>query len=66
MRSNNAESVNVIFDVEREFLIVTLFDEINRRSALLFHQRDMELVHYANRFVSSIKKYIYEYVNADN
>ncbi|TMW86257.1 hypothetical protein EJD97_021675, partial [Solanum chilense] len=53
-----------MFDAEREFLIVALFDEINRRFALLFHQRRMELVHSANRFVLSIEKYISEYVNA--
>ncbi|TMW92334.1 hypothetical protein EJD97_013192, partial [Solanum chilense] len=55
-----------IFDVEREFLIVALFDEINRRFALLSHRRRMELVHTANRLVPSIEKDISEYVNADN
>ncbi|TMW99025.1 hypothetical protein EJD97_003178, partial [Solanum chilense] len=66
MTSNLAESVNAMFDVVREFPIVALFDEINRRFALLFHQRRMELVHYANRFVPSIEKDISEYVNAGN
>ncbi|KAH0652858.1 hypothetical protein KY289_030536 [Solanum tuberosum] len=56
MTSNIAESVNSMFDVEREFPIVALFDEINRRFALLFHQRRMELVNSANRFVPSIEK----------
>ncbi|KAG5571773.1 hypothetical protein H5410_061539 [Solanum commersonii] len=56
MTSNIIESVNSMFDVEREFPIVALFDEINRRFALLFHQRRMELVNSANRFVSSIEK----------
>ena len=56
MTSNIAKSVNVIFDVEREFPIVALFDEVNRRFALLFHQRSMELVHSANRFVPLIEK----------
>ncbi|XP_049414757.1 uncharacterized protein LOC125877535 [Solanum stenotomum] len=37
MTSNIAESENSMFDVEREFPIVALFDEINRRFALLFH-----------------------------
>ena len=55
-----------MFDVEREFPIVSLFDEINRRFALLFHQRCMELVHSTNRFVPSIEKDISEYVNAGN
>ncbi|TMW96896.1 hypothetical protein EJD97_006579, partial [Solanum chilense] len=55
-----------IFDVEREFPIVALFDEINRRFALLFHQKHMKLVHSENRFVPSIEKDISEYVNADN
>ncbi|TMW93956.1 hypothetical protein EJD97_010945 [Solanum chilense] len=66
MTSNIAKSVNVMFDVEREFSIVVLFDEINRRFAFLFHQRLMKLMHSANRFVSSIEKDISEYVNADN
>ncbi|KAG5631473.1 hypothetical protein H5410_003190 [Solanum commersonii] len=56
MTSNIAESVNSMFDVEREFPICALFDEINRRFALLFHQRRMELVNSANRFVLSIEK----------
>ncbi|XP_015158941.1 uncharacterized protein [Solanum tuberosum] len=55
-----------MFDVEREFPIVALFDEINRRFALLFHQRRMELVNSANRFVPSIEKDISKYVNAGN
>ncbi|TMX05461.1 hypothetical protein EJD97_019698, partial [Solanum chilense] len=55
-----------MFDVEREFPIVALFDEINRRFAFLFHQRRMELVHSTNRFVPSIEKDISEYVNAGN
>ncbi|KAG5601404.1 hypothetical protein H5410_032774 [Solanum commersonii] len=66
MTSNIAESVNSMFDVEREFSIVSLFDEINRRFALLFHQRRMELVNSANRFVPSIEKDISKYVNAGN
>ncbi|TMW92526.1 hypothetical protein EJD97_012900, partial [Solanum chilense] len=55
-----------MFDVEREFPIVALFDEINRRFVLLFNQRRMELVHSANRFVPLIVKDISEHVNADN
>ncbi|XP_015160483.1 uncharacterized protein [Solanum tuberosum] len=66
MTSNIAESVNSMFDVEREFAIVALFDEINRRFAFLFHQRRMELVNSANRFVPSIEKDISKYVNAGN
>ncbi|XP_049415329.1 uncharacterized protein LOC125878149 [Solanum stenotomum] len=66
MTSNIAKSVNSMFDVEREFPIVALFDEINRRFALLFHQRHMELVNSANRFVPSIEKDISKYVNAGN
>ncbi|XP_049391160.1 uncharacterized protein LOC125855479 [Solanum stenotomum] len=66
MTSNIAESVNSMFDVEIEFPIVALFDEINRRFALLFHQRHMELVNSANRFVPSIEKDISKYVNAGN
>ncbi|KAG5630979.1 hypothetical protein H5410_002696 [Solanum commersonii] len=66
MTSNIAESVNSMFDIEREFPIVSLFDEINRRFSLLFHQRRMELVNSANRFVPSIEKDISKYVNAGN
>ena len=55
-----------MFDVEREFPIVALFDEIKRRFVLLFHQRHIELVHAANRFVPSIDKDISEYLNAGN
>ncbi|KAH0650568.1 hypothetical protein KY284_030480 [Solanum tuberosum] len=66
MTSNITESVNAMFDVEREFHIDTLFDEINRRFVLLFHQRRMELVNSANRFVPSIEKDISKYVNAGN
>ncbi|KAG5615589.1 hypothetical protein H5410_015413 [Solanum commersonii] len=43
MTSNIAKSVNAMFDVERKFPVVALFDEINRRFALLFHQRRIEL-----------------------
>ncbi|XP_015054787.1 uncharacterized protein LOC107001141 [Solanum pennellii] len=66
MTSNITKSVNSMCDVEREFTIVALFDEINRRFALLFHHRRMELVHSENRFVPSIEKDISQYVNADN
>ncbi|TMX02710.1 hypothetical protein EJD97_020263, partial [Solanum chilense] len=59
-------SVNDMFDVEREFPIGALFDEINNRFALLFHQRHMELLHSAITFIPSIEKYISEYVNAGN
>ena len=66
MTSNIVKSVNAMFDVEREFPIVAIFDEINRRFALLFHQRRMELVNSANKFVPSIGKDISKYVNAGN
>ncbi|XP_049360698.1 uncharacterized protein LOC125825396 [Solanum verrucosum] len=66
MTSNIAESANAMFDVEREFSIVAIFDEINRRFTLLFHQRRMELVNSANRFVPSIEKDISKYINAGN
>ena len=66
MTSNIAESVNSMFDVERKFPIVALFDEVNRRFALLFHKGRMKLVHSANRFVPSIEKDISDYVNAGN
>ena len=63
MTSNITESVNAMFDVEREFPIVSLFNEINSRFALLFHQRRIELVHSTNRSVTSIEKDISKYVN---
>ncbi|KAH0716590.1 hypothetical protein KY290_012745 [Solanum tuberosum] len=66
MTSNIVESINSMFDVEREFPIVALFDEINKRFALLFYQRCMELVNSVNRFVPSIEKDISKYVNACN
>ncbi|KAG5615603.1 hypothetical protein H5410_015427 [Solanum commersonii] len=66
MTSNIAESVNSMFDVEREFPIIALFDEINSRFALLFHQRRMELVNSTNRFIPSIEKDISKYVNVGN
>ncbi|KAH0661531.1 hypothetical protein KY284_026462 [Solanum tuberosum] len=66
MTSNSTESVNSMFDIKREFPIVALFEEINRRFALLFHQRRMELVNFANRFVPSIEKDISKYVNSGN
>ncbi|KAH0678879.1 hypothetical protein KY284_019964 [Solanum tuberosum] len=66
MTSNIAESVNSMFDVEIEFSIVALFVEINKRFALLFHKRRMELVNSAIRFVPSIEKDISKYVNAGN
>uniref|UniRef100_M1DG38 Mutator-like transposase n=1 Tax=Solanum tuberosum TaxID=4113 RepID=M1DG38_SOLTU len=66
MTSNITESMNFMFDVEKEFFIVALFDEINKRFVFLFHQRRMELVNSANRFVPSIEKDISKYVNAGN
>ena len=66
MMSNIADSVNAMFDVEREFPIVALFDEINWIFALLFHHRRMELVYSTNRLVPSIEKDISEYINAGN
>ncbi|KAG5630969.1 hypothetical protein H5410_002686 [Solanum commersonii] len=54
MTSNITESVNSMFDVGREFPIVALFDEINRRFALLFHEYGAGEL--ANRFVPSIEK----------
>ncbi|TMW81499.1 hypothetical protein EJD97_009235, partial [Solanum chilense] len=55
-----------MFDVEREFPIVALFDEINRIFALLFHQRRMELVTPQIDLFLQLKKDILEYVNAGN
>ena len=38
MTSNIVESVNAMFEVEREFPIIALFDEINMRFAKLFQR----------------------------
>ncbi|XP_060190840.1 uncharacterized protein LOC132620160 [Lycium barbarum] len=39
MTSNIAESLNSMFNVEREFPIIALFDVINKRFAEKFHER---------------------------
>lgn len=56
MTSNIVKLVNEMFDVEREFLIVALFDEINMRFAKLFYERRMELVNSPKRLVPLMKK----------
>ncbi|XP_049387194.1 uncharacterized protein LOC125851445 [Solanum stenotomum] len=66
MTSNIAESVNAMFEVEREFPIVVLFDEINMRFAKLFHERRMELVNSPNIFVPSMEKQISKNINLGN
>ncbi|XP_015164965.1 uncharacterized protein [Solanum tuberosum] len=66
MTSNIAESVNALFEVEREFPIVTLFDEINMRFAKLFHERRMELVNSPNILVPSMEKQISKNINLGN
>ena len=58
MTSNIVKSMNAMFDVEREFPIVTLFDEINMRFAKLFHERRMELFNSTNILVASMEKQI--------
>jgi len=66
MTSNIAESVNAMFEVEREFPIVALFDEINMRFAKLFHERRMELVNSPNILVPSMEKQISKNINLGN
>ncbi|KAG5600689.1 hypothetical protein H5410_032059 [Solanum commersonii] len=66
MTSNIAESVNAMFEVEREFSIIDLFDEINMRFAKLFHKRRMELVNSPNIFVPSMEKQISKNINLGN
>ncbi|KAH0670093.1 hypothetical protein KY289_024586 [Solanum tuberosum] len=66
MTSNITESVNAMFEVEREFPIVVLFDEINMRFAKLFHERRMELVNSANILVPSMEKQISKNINLGN
>ncbi|KAH0776148.1 hypothetical protein KY290_007559 [Solanum tuberosum] len=66
MTSNIAESVNAIFQVEREFPIVALFDEINMTFAKLFHERRMELVNSPNILVPSMEKQISKNINLGN
>ncbi|XP_059288402.1 uncharacterized protein LOC132041716 [Lycium ferocissimum] len=43
MMTNIAESVNVMFNGEREFPITALFDAINRRLAEKFHERLVDI-----------------------
>ncbi|TMX04285.1 hypothetical protein EJD97_010192, partial [Solanum chilense] len=66
MTSNIAESVNAMFEVEREFSIVALFDEINMKFAKLFHERRMELVNSTNILVHSMKKQISKNIYLEN
>ncbi|KAG5626439.1 hypothetical protein H5410_011657 [Solanum commersonii] len=66
MTSNIAKSVIAMFEVEREFPIVTLFDEINMRFAKLFHERRMELVNSLNILVPSMEKQISKNINLGN
>ncbi|KAH0661352.1 hypothetical protein KY284_026283 [Solanum tuberosum] len=66
MTSNIAESMNAMFEVEREFPIVALFDEINMKFANLFHERRMELVNSPNIFVPSMENQISKNINLGN
>ncbi|TMX02874.1 hypothetical protein EJD97_019434 [Solanum chilense] len=66
MTSNIAKSMNAMFEVEREFPIVALFDEINIRFAKLFHERHMELVNSKNILVPSMEKQISKSINLEN
>ena len=64
--SNIVELVNAMFEVEREFSIVSLFDEINLRFAKNFHERRMELTNSPNRLVPTMEKQISKYINLGN
>ncbi|XP_059289081.1 uncharacterized protein LOC132042573 [Lycium ferocissimum] len=58
MMTNAAESVNSMFNVEREFSITALFDSINRRFTEKFHERRMEFIDSPTIFVPSMEKNI--------
>lgn len=45
-----------MFNVEREFPIIALFNEINKRFAEKFHQRYMEFINSPTIFVPSMEK----------
>ncbi|XP_059301812.1 uncharacterized protein LOC132053720 [Lycium ferocissimum] len=66
MTSNIAESVNSMFNLEREFPITALFDAINRRFAEKFHERRMEFIDSPNIFVPSVEKKNSKFVNLGN
>ncbi|KAG5601713.1 hypothetical protein H5410_033083 [Solanum commersonii] len=55
-----------MFEVEREFPIIALFNEINMRFANLFHERRMELVNSPSILVPSMKKQISKIINLGN
>ena len=56
MTTNAAESVNSMFNVEREFPITALFDSINRRFTEKFHERRMEFIDSPTIFVPLMEK----------
>lgn len=56
MTSNLVESVNAIFNDERELFIVFLFNKITMRFAKLFHERRMKMVNSPKKLVSLMEK----------
>ncbi|XP_019258093.1 PREDICTED: uncharacterized protein LOC109236374 [Nicotiana attenuata] len=58
LTTNNVESVNSMFLLEREFPITALFDAINRRFAQKFHERHIRFLDTPTICVPSVKKKI--------
>ncbi|KAF3658261.1 hypothetical protein FXO37_14487 [Capsicum annuum] len=58
MTSNIIESVNSLFGIEREFSIVTLFDEINKKYGKLFHKSRVQFAKTGTRFILEVEKQI--------
>ncbi|XP_059316210.1 uncharacterized protein LOC132067097 [Lycium ferocissimum] len=66
MTTNAAESINSMFNVEREFPIIALFDSINRRFTEKFHERRMEFIDSPTIFVPLMEKKISKFINLGN
>ncbi|XP_059301867.1 uncharacterized protein LOC132053780 [Lycium ferocissimum] len=66
LTSNIAESVNSMFNEEREFPITALFDAISRRWSEIFHERQMTYVNLTTIFVPSAEKKIMTNKNLGN
>ncbi|XP_059306239.1 uncharacterized protein LOC132057629 [Lycium ferocissimum] len=66
MTTNIVESVNAMFNVEREFPINARFDAINRRFAEKFHERCMDLIDSPTTFVPSALKFFFQNLSTGN
>ncbi|XP_060185021.1 uncharacterized protein LOC132614568 [Lycium barbarum] len=66
LTSNIVESVNSMFNEEREFPITALFDAISRRWSEIFHERRMTYVNLTTIFVPSAENKIMTNKNLGN